>query len=100
MAFGRTPEDERLKAEHLQAEQEAEEIDLLQRRTKDRSVVVEHRRPRTSRPPGLKPNPSSATTTIQVTQKIRREKSLLGTVENRLPPRIVLPPVKPLPGKV
>ena len=99
MAFGRTPQDERLKAENLQAEQQAEEIDLLQRRTKERSVVVEHKRPRTSRLTGHKPNPSSATTTIQVTQKIRSEKNSLGAVERRPPPRIELAPVESVPGK-
>lgn len=99
MAFGRTPQDERLKAEHLQAEQQAEEIDLLQRRTKERSVVVEHKRSRTSRLTGLEPNPASATTIIQVTQKIRSEKNSLGAVEKRPPPRIELAPVGAVPGK-
>ncbi len=99
MAFGRTPQDERLKAKHLQAEQQAEEIDLLQRRTKERSVVVEHKRSRTSRLTGLEPNPSSATTTIQVTQKIRSEKNSLGAVEKRPPPRIELARLEQLQGR-
>jgi hypothetical protein len=87
MGFKYDPEADRLEAEGSVGE-ESEFPSVVRRRT----VVVETKGRRTAGSAGAAPITSSALTSIEVVQKIRREKRPADAIERRAPPKIASPP--------